>query len=82
MCRSPKGSRVKAEALTLWNRAGQGQKLGGAAEVRKGQDVRGPSWWEVRAADGPERQATEHGMYQSERPGGTTQSCAVQFWVR
>lgn len=22
----------------------------------------------VRAADGPERQATEHGLYQSERP--------------
>lgn len=36
--------------------------------MRKDQDVGEPSWWEVRAADGPERQATECGMYQSERP--------------
>lgn len=63
----PKGSRVKAEALILWNRAGQGQKPGVAAEVRKSQDVGGPSWWEVRAAEGPERQATERGMHQRER---------------
>lgn len=30
---------AESKALTLWNRAGQGQKPGGAAEVRKGRDV-------------------------------------------
>lgn len=58
-CWGPRGSRVKAENLTLWNRAG--------AEARRShRDEKDPGCG--RAADEPERQATECGLYRSERP--------------